>query len=133
MLISSLLAMVLNSAVVSAARFFFFQAEDGIRDYKGTGVQTCALPISRRACRACVEKRNGVGLTFGTRGARVENKLNSFGFECFLELGGNLGIFARNNLRASMQDGDTAAVAAKHLSKFEADVTASEDQEMFGN
>src|SRR5688500_20343763 len=25
----------------------FFQAEDGIRDYKVTGVQTCALPISR--------------------------------------------------------------------------------------
>src|SRR2546426_9975281 len=27
--------------------FFFFQAEDGIRDYKVTGVQTCALPIYR--------------------------------------------------------------------------------------
>src|SRR5256885_4034850 len=25
--------------------FFFFQAEDGIRDYRVTGVQTCALPI----------------------------------------------------------------------------------------
>src|SRR6266850_8212126 len=25
---------------------FFFQAEDGIRDYKVTGVQTCALPAS---------------------------------------------------------------------------------------
>src|SRR6266566_6860667 len=28
-------------------RFFFFQAEDGIRDYKVTGVKTCALPITR--------------------------------------------------------------------------------------
>src|SRR5256885_7520339 len=28
--------------------FFFFQAEDGIRDYKVTGVQTCALPIFGR-------------------------------------------------------------------------------------
>src|SRR5256885_13493391 len=28
------------------SHFFFFQAEDGIRDYKVTGVQTCALPIS---------------------------------------------------------------------------------------
>src|SRR5207248_8585527 len=27
--------------------FFFFQAEDGIRDRTVTGVQTCALPISR--------------------------------------------------------------------------------------
>src|SRR5437016_12621598 len=26
--------------------FFFFQAEDGIRDWSVTGVQTCALPIS---------------------------------------------------------------------------------------
>src|SRR5256885_9208565 len=31
---------------------FFFQAEDGIRDYKVTGVQTCALPIS--SCAASV-------------------------------------------------------------------------------
>src|SRR5690606_40633829 len=27
---------------------FFFQAEDGIRDFHVTGVQTCALPISVR-------------------------------------------------------------------------------------
>src|SRR5262249_58112598 len=26
--------------------YFFFQAEDGIRDWSVTGVQTCALPIS---------------------------------------------------------------------------------------
>ena len=43
---------------------FFFQAEDGIRDYKVTGVQTCALPIcdgaewwlhraSENECRIC--------------------------------------------------------------------------------
>src|SRR2546430_7115197 len=39
--------------------FFFFQAEDGIRDLTVTGVQTCALPISRgcpRAASACVSK-----------------------------------------------------------------------------
>src|SRR2546430_10015534 len=29
--------------------FFFFQAEDGIRDLTVTGVQTCALPISTKA------------------------------------------------------------------------------------
>src|SRR2546430_14899284 len=32
--------------------FFFFQAEDGIRDLTVTGVQTCALPILDR-CRPC--------------------------------------------------------------------------------
>src|SRR5437016_7409910 len=31
---------------MSFAFFFFFQAEDGIRDWSVTGVQTCALPIS---------------------------------------------------------------------------------------
>src|SRR5256885_5711328 len=36
---------ILRSALVFCS-FFFFQAEDGIRDYKVTGVQTCALPIS---------------------------------------------------------------------------------------
>src|SRR5690625_7868357 len=30
------------------SHFFFFQAEDGIRDGHVTGVQTCALPICRR-------------------------------------------------------------------------------------
>src|SRR3712207_7956649 len=33
-------------------RLFFFQAEDGIRDIGVTGVQTCALPIYRRALEA---------------------------------------------------------------------------------
>src|SRR2546427_8279089 len=37
--------------------FFFFQAEDGIRDLTVTGVQTCALPICQplrqRPCRRC--------------------------------------------------------------------------------
>src|SRR6201993_4002228 len=37
--------------------FFFFQAEDGIRDYKVTGVQTCALPIcptfNGNSCTQC--------------------------------------------------------------------------------
>src|SRR5690554_7514689 len=34
--------------------FFFFQAEDGIRDADVTGVQTCALPI----CGACGKALN---------------------------------------------------------------------------
>src|SRR3989454_4567685 len=37
---------VIHSLGTSPDIFFFFQAEDGIRDYKVTGVQTCALPIS---------------------------------------------------------------------------------------
>src|SRR2546426_9030111 len=34
--------------------YFFFQAEDGIRDYKVTGVQTCALPIFRVSGRCAL-------------------------------------------------------------------------------
>src|SRR5207249_8785409 len=40
---------------VSGYYFFFFQAEDGIRDRNVTGVQTCALPIST----ACARDRRG--------------------------------------------------------------------------
>src|SRR5689334_15998449 len=41
--------------------FFFFQAEDGIRDGTVTGVQTCALPISSygAGCRKQSGKRGG--------------------------------------------------------------------------
>src|SRR2546427_4655403 len=35
-----------SRAIDHAGVFFFFQAEDGIRDLTVTGVQTCALPIS---------------------------------------------------------------------------------------
>src|SRR5690606_41081612 len=34
---------------------FFFQAEDGIRDFHVTGVQTCALPISRPGAASAYE------------------------------------------------------------------------------
>src|SRR5262249_57806059 len=35
---------------------FFFQAEDGIRDWSVTGVQTCALPISSRGLPSAKER-----------------------------------------------------------------------------
>src|SRR3989475_7379212 len=37
----------LDVLAFSVFSFFFFQAEDGIRDLTVTGVQTCALPICR--------------------------------------------------------------------------------------
>src|SRR6266446_7503923 len=50
---------------LSARSSFFFQAEDGIRDYKVTGVQTCALPISHR--------RDAPGI-FGSRDAKPDEQ-----------------------------------------------------------
>src|SRR5260221_2243349 len=43
--------------------FFFFQAEDGIRDHCVTGVQTCALPISGIATAPLPR--------WGSRGSRI--------------------------------------------------------------
>src|SRR5690606_39719618 len=39
--------------------FFFFQAEDGIRDFHVTGVQTCALPISPHGAGDALADRVG--------------------------------------------------------------------------
>src|SRR5438309_5397236 len=41
--------MIVEASVFVCFVFFFFQAEDGIRDGTVTGVQTCALPISARS------------------------------------------------------------------------------------
>src|SRR2546430_10715097 len=48
---------LVNEIRVVSGRFFFFQAEDGIRDLTVTGVQTCALPIFRS--KTLVEIRLG--------------------------------------------------------------------------
>src|SRR5204863_7058194 len=56
--------------------FFFFQAEDGIRDLYVTGVQTCALPISKadgkgkKDLRARKDKQNQICTIIA--GARVK-------------------------------------------------------------
>src|SRR5437867_13294522 len=39
--------------------FFFFQAEDGIRDRTVTGVQTCALPISAHRSQTALSAHSG--------------------------------------------------------------------------
>src|SRR5690349_24727326 len=49
--------MAIKMRIQSGACLFFFQAEDGIRDLYVTGVQTCALPISRTASYASTGSR----------------------------------------------------------------------------
>ena len=48
--------------VVDVFVFFFFQAEDGIRDTSVTGVQTCALPIWE-PLEPSVPKQKNIGTT----------------------------------------------------------------------
>src|SRR2546430_11208761 len=49
--------LMLTSVIVNVG-FFFFQAEDGIRDLTVTGVQTCALPIFRN--QSASKRRLGI-------------------------------------------------------------------------
>src|SRR2546430_13069935 len=50
--------------------FFFFQAEDGIRDLTVTGVQTCALPICNPVVEAAAAARERISRSGGDRGFR---------------------------------------------------------------
>src|SRR5205823_8626603 len=49
--------------------FFFFQAEDGIRDKLVTGVQTCALPICTRSAQALTIIAQNIDLAVDNEGA----------------------------------------------------------------
>src|SRR5207245_8805072 len=51
--------------------FFFFQAEDGIRDATVTGVQTCALPIWGGGARPEPTVAGAVGIGFAQAVAAV--------------------------------------------------------------
>src|SRR3712207_9594200 len=52
--------------------FFFFQAEDGIRDIGVTGVQTCALPISQ-ALHVTLMGNNGQWIEVQIRSERMND------------------------------------------------------------
>src|SRR5579885_1858390 len=56
--------LLLIESKLQQIQFFFFQAEDGIRDRNVTGVQTCALPIcwTEEQCRTFALADNQVAL-----------------------------------------------------------------------
>src|SRR5690348_17942481 len=56
--------------------FFFFQAEDGIRDGRVTGVQTCALPIWLRRAERDKQRIPGVVLDVDRDSLCVERVMN---------------------------------------------------------
>src|SRR5207302_4080555 len=59
--------------------FFFFQAEDGIRDFHVTGVQTCALPISYRTPWSLTSGGPGSGLYKSTDAGTTWKRLEGHG------------------------------------------------------
>src|SRR5207249_8261647 len=56
---------------------FFFQAEDGIRDRNVTGVQTCALPISRNWNESKLYSRHSIRCPCHTRVMTMDNAYGS--------------------------------------------------------
>src|SRR5690606_34795338 len=75
--------------------FFFFQAEDGIRDFHVTGVQTCALPILRKRLTSPTVARELTvddtllaelsALSEGYSGAEIEQAVIAALFDAYAE------------------------------------------------
>src|SRR5205807_5613872 len=80
---------------------FFFQAEDGIRDYKVTGVQTCALPIFRIVAGAGTAGFSGDG------GKATAAQINGVFMGMAVDSAGNLFFAdnANNRIRKISPDG----------------------------
>src|SRR5438046_8138712 len=68
---------------------FFFQAEDGIRDWSVTGVQTCALPISRAAGSG--DRKNGLTLARELRERHYNTAGELLGTALFTQFHSDLG------------------------------------------
>src|SRR5204863_5399161 len=70
--------------------FFFFQAEDGIRDLYVTGVQTCALPICTSESAICATMKAALNRRLATasvprspsRSASCRSEERRVGKEC---------------------------------------------------
>src|SRR5256885_15547851 len=105
--------------VIVSVYVFFFQAEDGIRDYKVTGVQTCALPIylKTRLSHAAIadvhiERKPGKvtvtvhtgrpGVVIGKRGAEVDKLRDELAQLTGKEVGINVEEIKRPELDAQL-------------------------------
>src|ERR1039457_7486523 len=66
--------LVMAHVLFTKIMLFFFQAEDGIREYKLTRVQTCALPIyaASRRCHPCPGAAHARHLPAGAASRRAD-------------------------------------------------------------
>src|SRR5207237_6994081 len=100
--------------------FFFFQAEDGIRDSSVTGVQTCALPISLNQGEFAISPTGILSTKQGTVG---QLRVVSFERPQFLQsIGGTLfssgdSPFEIKIGRASCRKGFRCLWSAEYLNK----------------
>src|SRR5690606_40204706 len=70
------------------AFFFFFQAEDGIRDFHVTGVQTCALPIYTGGAIAHATNFDTVAVAGGTINMALASTITKTGTNTLLDVAG---------------------------------------------
>src|SRR2546425_13000779 len=68
------IAVFVESSMCRVFFFFFFQAEDGIRDKLVTGVQTCALPIYSAAAPSRRQRDADGAVAAGDRDPRREER-----------------------------------------------------------
>src|SRR5688500_19431444 len=98
--------------------FFFVQAEDGIRDYKVTGVQTCALPISSRTPTGAMRRiglRTPAARSAAASSGRTTAKPQTSG------AGSRIGPTTRSEERRVGKEGRSRWVADHHLKKRDGD------------
>src|SRR5260370_5326970 len=93
--------------------FFFFQAEDGIRDSSVTGVQTCALPIFHVDGQTCVFLRMQGAHTSLT----INVKTNTGDFEKAQDQA-NLVLRARRHLSGKMERSEERRVGKECRSRW---------------
>src|SRR2546430_6766705 len=118
-------------------RFFFFQAEDGIRDLTVTGVQTCALPIfddvyigSAVGARMDLRDINNVQALRGPQGTLFgRNTIGGAILMSTADPGDKFGGAVRRGWRAAKRFAGLLAVNAPSPATLKARVTAGRRQQ----
>src|SRR5690606_40088133 len=79
-----------------ASALFFFQADDGIRDFHVTGVQTCALPISTLGEGETSDARYHQAMIDGRRTYILSGQRGDAPFIEFTVYAGKIGLDAKS-------------------------------------
>src|SRR5205085_5688813 len=120
--------------------FFFFQAEDGIRDLTVTGVQTCALPISPFVainCAALTETLLESELFGHEKGsftgavAQKKGKLEAAGAgTVFLDEIGEMALSLQAKMLRVLQEREFERVGGNHTIRLEARIVAATNRDL---
>src|SRR5690606_40733901 len=115
-----------SKALPLGVSFFFFQAEDGIRDFHVTGVQTCALPIFSIGTRdALIDDSLFMHARWITAGNKAELAIYPGGAHGFIAFPGALA--AAEIGRASCRERVEVGVAGRAGCRKESQVQVAAD------